>query len=291
MTVSRAAGVLACALVAACSVSAITTSSAAQPAPSAALVVLRSSSSPTPPAHSLPLGAVPSASDVGLEVALKLPDPSAVTAFIASLSDRRSPDFHRFLTPDEFGQLFGPSSSEVSDVEEVLRSAGLDPGAVSPDRLLIPVRAPAPVIDRAFRVTLLRYRLPTGRIVFTASSPPSISASVSPYVEGVIGLSDLVQTRSLLVSAPPQHSPSSRAVREVHPRTDGPTPCAQAAYGPPAASGNLTADQLAAHYGMTPLYSLGAFGQGVHVAIAEFEADAPQRHRGLPELLWHPRHR
>ena len=41
-----------------------------------------------------------------------------------------------------------------------------------------------------------------------------------------------------------------------------------------AASGDgLTADQLANHYDMTPLYSLGDFGQGVNVALVEFESE------------------
>jgi len=42
-----------------------------------------------------------------------------------------------------------------------------------------------------------------------------------------------------------------------------------------AAGSSFTADQLASYYGMTPLYSLGDFGQGVHIAIAEFEPNLP----------------
>ena len=79
---------------------------------------------------------------VHLVVTLKLPDPSAVTSFITALSDRGSPDFDHFLRPGQFGQLFGPSLSEVSEVEALLDSEGLHPGPVTSNRLLIPITAP-----------------------------------------------------------------------------------------------------------------------------------------------------
>ena len=72
------------------------------------LAVLHVSASPPPPANSLALGPLSSSADVHLDVTLKLPDPSAVTSFIASLSDRHSANFHHFLRPGQFGRLSGP---------------------------------------------------------------------------------------------------------------------------------------------------------------------------------------
>jgi subtilase family serine protease len=78
----------------------------------------------------------------------------------------------------------------------------------------------------------------------------------------------------LLATSRARREAAPRAFGYLHPRAAGPAPCSAAAsiandYG------GYTADQLAAYYGMTPLYSLGDFGQSVHVAIAEFEADSP----------------
>jgi hypothetical protein len=242
----------------------------AEAAVSARLVELRSSASPPPPPHSAVLGAVSSAADVHLEVTLKLPDPSAVTSFIASLSDRSSPEFHHFLRPGQFGRLFGPSLSEVSAVEALLRSKGLHPGKVTSDRLLIPVTAAASVVDRAFHVRLLRYRLPGGRVAFTTLSPPSVPVGVASDIDGVVGLSDLVQAHDLLARASEPRALPPESPRALHPRTGGPTPC-PAATTVAVGEGGFTADQLAGYYDMTPLYSLGDFGAGVNVAIAEFE--------------------
>jgi len=152
-----------------------------------ALTVLRASTSPPAPAHSVALGPLSPSVELHIDVTLRLPDPSAVTAFITSVSDRRSADFHHFLRPGQFGQLFGPPPSEVTAVDAVLRSDGLHPGQLTSNRLSIPVTAPASALDRAFHVSLASYRLSSGRAAFTTPSPPSISAAVAPDIQGVIG--------------------------------------------------------------------------------------------------------
>ena len=247
----------------------------AQAGVGSAFTALRASASPLLPAHSSALGALAASTDVHLDVTLKLPDPSSVTSFITSLSDRSSPNFQHFLRPGQFGQLFGPPLSEVAAVDAVLRSDGLSPGHVSPNHLLIPLTAPASAIDRAFHVTLQRYRLPSGRVVFTTLSPPSISASVAADLQGVIGLDDIQQPRSSLLR--------SHTVRKVpragrlapHRAAAGPAPCGSAT-AVADIYGSYTADQLASYYDMTPLYAHGDFGQGVHIAVVEFEEDSPK---------------
>ena len=235
------------------------------------LSVLHRSASPLPPAHSLALGSLSPSTDLHIDVTLKLPDPSAVTSFIASLADRHSANFHRFLRPGQFGPLFGPSLSEVAAVDAVLRSDGLQPGQVASDRLSIPVTAPASIIDRAFHVKVVNYLLPSGRKVFTTLSPPRISVSVAADIQGVIGLSDLVVAQSSAVRSSVVRDIHSSGRLALHIATAGPTPCAAASGA--TDYGSYTADQLASYYGFDPLYSLDDFGQGVHVALVEQEPD------------------
>jgi subtilase family serine protease len=189
-------------LTAVSSIVAFSAPSSAQAVASSELATLHASASPPPPAHSLALGPLAASRDLHIDVTLKLPDPSGVTTFIASLSNRHSGNFHHFLRPGQFGQVFGPSLSEVSAVDAVLRSDGLRPGHVTSNRLSIPVTASASAIDRAFHVSLVSYRLPGGRAAFTTLSPPSISAAVAPDVEGVVGLSDIDQPQSLIGRSP-----------------------------------------------------------------------------------------
>ena len=126
------------------------------------------------------------------------------------------------------------------------------------------------MIERAFHVRLVRYELPGGHVGFTTSSPPSVPATIAGDIDAVVGLSDLVQANDLLAKAREPRAPAPERSRAAQPRAVGPAPCA-AASNVATQDGALTADELASYYGMVPLYSLGDFGQGVHVAIAEFE--------------------
>ncbi|MHB1928282.1 MAG: S8 family serine peptidase [Acidimicrobiales bacterium] len=72
----------------------------------------------------------------------------------------------------------------------------------------------------------------------------------------------------VLASVPEQR----RAPAAASAGAPGPRPC-PAASTTAAGSGSYTADQLAAYYGTTTLYGLGDLGQGVRVALAEFEPE------------------
>jgi len=212
------------------------------------------------------------ATRISLEVTLKVPDQAALTAFLAALSDRKSPLFHHFLRPGQFGPMFGPSLTQVAAVQDALRSAGMSPGPVSANRLAIPVTASAATIESALGVQLVSYRMPGGRVAFANSAAPKLPSAIAPLVNGVLGLNNLYPQQSLAnwPSAP------TAAVQRAHPAraaaadTAGPLPCS-AAQNTATANGALTADQLASYYGMSPLYGLGDLGQGVHVALIEFE--------------------
>ncbi len=224
------------------------------------------------PRGSVELGAVAPSSSLRLEVILNIPHPAALTAFIAGLSDRQSPLFDHFLRRGQFGARFGPALSAVAAVRAALQQEGLTPGPVTSDRLAIPVTVPAATAERVFATNLVRYRLPGGRVAYANASAPEIPAAVAPYVSGVLGFNDLYQAHSMLVRLSPrsarQHqAPASRAAQ---PHTSGPTPCT-AASALSTSDGSFTADELAAHYGMSPLYSLGDLGLGVRVALFELE--------------------
>jgi subtilase family serine protease len=274
MSKCRRVGLVAVVLAASCSIGASAAPSRAQAAVPNRLVLLDSSASPTLPAHSISLGALGSSAELHVEVTLKLPHRGAVSAYLQALSNKTSPDYRRFLAKGQFGELFGPSSTEVAAVDAVLRADGLHPGPVSSNHVMIPVSAPAPVLDRAFHVSLERYRLPGGRQVFTALSPPGISSAVSSDIESVLGLNDLVQLHSLLARTSTAAKLAPRSARLLRSVAGEPKPC-DAAIAAAEHYGSLTANRFASYYGLTPLYALGDFGQGVHIALAEFEANLP----------------
>src|SRR2546428_8195134 len=76
------------------------------------------------------LPALQRATDVGgaspdqvLHIAVSLPfaHPSAVQSFVGSVSDPRSQEYGHFLVPEEIGERFGLSTSQVESVADHLR--------------------------------------------------------------------------------------------------------------------------------------------------------------------------
>lgn len=255
---------------------------AANPAASAttsvsgASVALSASAATPLPAAAVRLGAMPSQARITADVALNLGNQAGLNALLDGIANKKSPYYRHFLAKGQFGPEFGLSLAQIARVTSALRSLGLDPGPVDSARLDIPVTATAAAIDRAFRITMIDYRLPGGRIAYANSAAPTVPASVAPYIEGVLGLDNvyLAQHLGARVSTPPvartQPGPAVGAPTVSSAAAAGPKPCTTATDTAVDFSG-YTADEFATHYYMTSLYQLGDLGQGVHVAVAELE--------------------
>lgn len=234
-------------------------------------VTLAASAAPRLPRGATRLGAVPGTSALTVDVTLRVRDQAALNSYLAGVSDQHSPLFHRYLQPGQFGPAFGATTAQVAAVDSALRAAGLSPGPVSADDLTIPVTATAAALDQALGTSLVRYRLGGGRVAYANASAPSVPAPVASLVSGVIGLNTLYQAQSM-IARPSRAAAGERPQVSVAPDTAGPQACA-AATSAATAYGGFTAGQLAAHYGIAPLYSLGDEGQGARVALIEFEPD------------------
>ena len=96
-------------------------------------------------------------------VVLNPRDDAGLTAFIASVSDRTSSDYGRYLTPSGFGARFGPAAGTVQAVQAALRAGGLRVGAVSRSRLLIPFTGTAQDVHAAFGTSVAATASATAR--------------------------------------------------------------------------------------------------------------------------------
>lgn len=246
---------------------------------SSAPVRIANSAAAPLPRGAVRLGPLAPGSRVHLDVTLRVRDQPALTAFLAGLSNRRSPLFHHFLRRGQFGPRFGPTLASIAAVRAALRRAGLSPGAVTSDRLIIPVTASAAAVEHAFGIALVRYRLPGGRVGYANTAAPSISGTVARYIDGVVGLDNLYPAHTMLARQSPRRhggrltpAPGGRPAARLS--TSGPQPCSKAVTDGKNNDG-YTANQLAADYGMSPLYGLGDLGSGVRVGVYELEPNLP----------------
>ncbi|HXQ44378.1 MAG TPA: protease pro-enzyme activation domain-containing protein [Acidimicrobiales bacterium] len=224
----------------------------------------------------IPAGAVAGpalASDTVLhvDVALQPRDPAALTAYAQAVSTPGSALYRHDVTPAQFANRFGPTPTALRTVRRALVAAGLDPGAVTANRLSIPVRATAAQLGTAFSVSFAQFALPGGRVAYANTSAPRFAASAAPFVQAVVGLDDLTVETPAGTGAP---ATGPRPGIGPQPATGGPQPC-PAAKTDASENGGFTADQLAAAYGLSSSYGAGDLGAGQTVALVEYESDLP----------------
>ena len=136
-----------------------------------------------------------------VSVALKLRNTDQLHAFLRDVQDPRSPSYHHWLTPAQFGALYGATQEQADAVTRYLTSQGLTVKDVTPSRLRVHVSASAGALEKAFHVSINDYRY-NGRQFFSADGDPRLPAEMTSYVVSVMGLDNAVELKPHLVAAP-----------------------------------------------------------------------------------------
>jgi len=223
------------------------------------------------------IGALAASAPMHVAVTLKPRDPAALAAFAQAVSNPSSTVYRNYLTPSQFAQRFGPTAGQLAAVESSLRAHGLNPGAVSANRLSIGVSATAVQIERAFSLSFNRLALASGRQAVVASAAPALDRQIAGDVQAVVGLTSLSAPHPQLVR-PTLLRPAVRtglSPRSApHVVTGGPQPCGLAS-ATAQQQGAYTADQIASAYRFSSLYGAGSQGQGQTIALYELEPNDP----------------
>ncbi|HEX3842390.1 MAG TPA: S53 family peptidase [Acidimicrobiales bacterium] len=243
---------------------------------------------PLLPSGASVLGPTDPNAQVSVDVSLKPRDQAALDTFVRDVSTPGSPEFRHYLSPGAFGPRFGPTDATLTAVRSWLSTTGLQVGATNPGGLLIPVSGNASQIEQAFGVSLVAARLPSGRVARNNTTTPKVPANLVGVLQGVIGLSTVVQPHAQIKTARPSATAATGG-GTLAGGTSGPTATpkvsanAVTAHAVPTACAaasalhpvGYTADQVANTYGISTLYGQGRTGSGVKVGIYELEPYTP----------------
>lgn len=120
-----------------------------------------------------------------MELAISLPlrNPVELTSLLEQIYDPASTNFHRYLTPDQFAERFGPSIEDYEAVKTFARSNHLAVTGTFDNRMIIDVSGAVPEIEKAFHIALHRYHHPTeSREFYAPDTEPSVDLAV-PLLE------------------------------------------------------------------------------------------------------------
>ena len=98
-----------------------------------------------------------------------------------------APNFHQWLTPDQFGQQFGPADADVQGVTSWLASFGFQNIKVSRGRVTIEFSGTASQVEAALHTPIHRYVV-NGESHWANANDPQIPAALAPVVAGFASL-------------------------------------------------------------------------------------------------------
>ena len=112
---------------------------------------------------------------------------STLRQLLDSQQDKNSPNYHRWVTPKEFGVRFGPADSDVAAISNWLKSSGFQVSPVSVGRTVIEFSGTAAQVQAAFQTSIHKYAV-NGKQHWANASDPQIPAALQPVVAGVSAL-------------------------------------------------------------------------------------------------------
>jgi subtilase family serine protease len=204
-------------------------------------------------AAELTSGEVAADRQLRITVTLALRNRDQLEELIAQQQDPSSPQYHHWLTPEEFNDRFGPTADDRAAIEGWLSGSGLsvESGSGAPREVV--ATAAAATVEKTFAVKIATS---VDGATYANLNDPQVPASVAPLIGSVRGLGNTLSFKNNLVTATTKVSPQA---------TEGGT----TAFGP---------KDLWTFYNETGLNSTGTTGAGADcialVETADFDDDA-----------------
>ncbi len=161
--------------------------------------------------------------------------------YIDQLHDPNSPNFHHWLTAEEFGKNYGLAAEDLATISSWLKSQGFEVNVVYPDGVLIDFSGTAAQVRAAFH-TEMHYLDVAGKRHIANMSDPQIPGALAPAVVGIVSLHDF----------------------KPRPKYTSAGPCALG-----ATCYLVVPADLATIYNLNPLFTTGISGQGQTIVVIE----------------------
>jgi subtilase family serine protease len=209
------------------------------------------------------LAAKSAAAPISVTVALRLRNFDEAENLMKSLHTPLDPQYHQFLTAEQFVTRFGPAAADVAKVVTGLTKYGLTIERTSATTLKV-TGMPAD-LERAFTVILHSYEVPAHENAagYTFHAPlnrPTIPAEISGSVAAVVGFDSRPSFHPHIKTAAHKLAKASSTA----PRTT-----------PPDQPGFWTVFDFADYYDVNPLYSKGLSGKGRTIGIMTLASFTP----------------
>jgi subtilase family serine protease len=100
---------------------------------------------------------------------------------------KSSPNYHKWLTPEQFGQQFGAADQDIHTIVSWLSSHGFQINSVAKNRLIIEFSGTARQVNQVFHTEIHRYEV-EGKEYWANATDPAIPTALRPVIAGISSL-------------------------------------------------------------------------------------------------------
>lgn len=119
----------------------------------------------------------------------------ALQSAIQAMHDPKSAQFHKWLTPDQFGKTYGTSDADIAKINGWLAAHGFQVNHVAKGRGTIEFSGSADAVASTFHTQIHSYVV-NGQQHYANSADPQIPSTLAPVVAGVLSLHNFTKQSS-----------------------------------------------------------------------------------------------
>jgi subtilase family serine protease len=184
---------------------------------------------------------------------------AALRQLLNDQQTQSSSRFHQWLTPERFGQQFGPADSDAQAVTNWLGGQGFYVSRVSVGRTVIEFSGTAGLVRQALGAEIHRYSV-NGNNYWANAQDPQIPVALAPVVAGIASMNNFPRQRNLRPLGTFERRKSTGEVQPLFTFPSSSTGKTVYALGP---------TDFATIYNVLPLWSGGVDGTGQTIAVVE----------------------
>ncbi len=145
---------------------------------------------------------------------------AALEQLLDQQQDPASPNYHQWLTPQQFGQQFGPADQDVQTITSWLQSHGFQITRISNGRAVIEFSGTVGQVQEALHTAIHQYAVPGANGLenhWANSSDPQIPTALTPVVVGVDTLHNFPRKAMHVVAGVFKKDKSTGQITAVNP--------------------------------------------------------------------------
>jgi hypothetical protein len=187
---------------------------------------------------------------------------TALRTLLDNQQDKSSPSYHQWLTPEQYGQQFGPTDTDLQTITAWLQSHGFQVGSTK-GRTVLEFSGTAGQVQEAFHTTMHKY-IVKGEQHWANASDPQIPTALTGAVAGVLTLHNFLKKPAIRFS---REAIPAKAIPGKKPQVTFPPQNGQPAINALAPTDYAVIYNINPVYGGNPVNGGGDIGTGITIGV------------------------